>query len=258
MEQSGVEDPLAMEKAFARIESEVAPLLRVLANERRGVQNDIELGTLVEFMSIQVIRVPTFRAFVKRTTMKHLRETLLKDPQTWEDALKAASMPLDRPGADYSRMVQAVDGGHIYMVDDPAFHLKQGANQLQAIDDGLKRRRWHQLFSEKGLFIGSDNPVVLDGEENQRFGFSNAPLVMFPVNRFLLLYGTHEDVPAITVTIKLVAQINTLLMMSADEQVYTHRPDFYWLDSDRRCQNDWKLFDRSDFPEVKLGPSPNL
>jgi len=254
MSQSGVVDPLAMEKSFGKIESAVAPLLRVLANERRGIRDDFELGTLVEFMAIQAIRVPTFRAFVKRTTMKHLRERLLRNRQTWEDALRAASIPLDRPSSDYSRVVQAVDSGGIYMVDDPAFHLKQGANQLQAIDDGLKRRKWHQLFSQKGLFIASDNPVVLDGEQNQRYGFSNAPLVVFPVNRFLLLCGSHEDAPPITVTTKLIAEINTSLMMSADEQVYSHRPDFYWLDSEGRCQNDWTRFNRSDFPEVRIGP----
>lgn len=254
IEHPNQKDPLAVEKSLAAVESSVAPLLRALVTERRGVRNDIELGTLVEFMSIQAIRVPQFREFIKRATMKFFRDKLLKDRQTWENTLLAASLPLNSPGAEYSRVVRSVDEGHITVADDPAFHLFRGAQQLEAINEGLRRRKWGQLISQKGLFIGSENPVMLDGEEHQRLGFSNAPLVVFPVNRFLVLYGTNEDVRSLTVTTKLIAGTNTFAMMVADGQVFSHRPDFYWLDSTGRCQNDWRIYDRENYPGLKLAP----
>jgi hypothetical protein len=43
---------------------------------------------------------------------------------------------------------------------------------------------------------------------------------------------------------KLIAQFNTFAMLHADEQVYSHRPDFEWLDESRICQRDWRRFDK--------------
>jgi hypothetical protein len=31
-------------------------------------------------------------------------------------------------------------------------------------------------------------------------------------------------------------------MLTANEQLYSHARDFCWLDSDRRIQTDWRLF----------------
>jgi hypothetical protein len=33
------------------------------------------------------------------------------------------------------------------------------------------------------------------------------------------------------ITTKLIACHNTFAMLSADEQVYSHRPDFHWVDN---------------------------
>lgn len=38
--------------------------------------------------------------------------------------------------------------------------------------------------------------------------------------------------------------MNTFTMMTADEQVYSHEPDFYWLDENGNCQTDWRLFSK--------------
>jgi hypothetical protein len=39
-----------------------------------------------------------------------------------------------------------------------------------------------------------------------------------------------------------IAQHNIFTMLTADEQVYSHEPDFYWLDETEKYQTDWTLF----------------
>jgi hypothetical protein len=41
---------------------------------------------------------------------------------------------------------------------------------------------------------------------------------------------------------KIIARHNTWAMLCADEQVYSYRPDFHWLDVNDKCQNDWTDF----------------
>src|SRR5262249_5017089 len=114
-------------------------------------------------------------------------------------------------------------------------------------------RKWNWLVSESGQFIGCDTPVMADGPSGGRVGFLNAEVVVYPVNRYLLLFGTQEATVALQMTTKLAARNNTFAMLSADEQVYSHRSDFHWLGSNDKCQQDWKLFSKEDF----LPPSEN-
>ena len=82
---------------------------------------------------------------------------------------------------------------------------------------------------------------MLDGTAAQ-IGFKNADIVTYPVSRHVLLYGTRAVVRAPLVNLVHIARQNTFAMLCAEEQVYSHVPDFYWLDENERCQTDWRLF----------------
>lgn len=247
VEDPSVSDPMAIEKIFSRIESKVAPLLRTLFSQKRGPRNREELGLLVEFMAIQWIRVPAFRALVARTFRAKMFEEVLSTPERWEAALKKLGTSPDRVDVDYSGMVEAISSPEITFNAEPGFYLQQGANVLQDIGDSLKKMRWGWLVSDRGQFIGSDSPIAFDGEEGKPIGFGNADIITYPVNRYLLLYGTQVPIPPPDVTTNLIARYNTFAMLNADEQVYSHRPDFHWLNSQNKGQNDWSLFSREDF-----------
>ena len=250
VEDETVADPLAIEKIFSRIETNVAPVFRALMRERRGPKDEFELGTLLEYMAIQWIRVPTFRALVGRTVYSHFSRDVLSSPEAWQKAKQRAGIPDGDPDADYARVKKALDSGQIVFSGQPAFYLKKGAQLVEEIDACLKQYKWNWLVSESGQFIGFDSPVAMDGIEGQAVGFKNASIVTYPANRHLLLYGTREAVERPFLTTKLIARCNTFAMLSADEQVYSHRPDFHWLDSTDRCQNDWRLFSGGDFREL--------
>lgn len=256
IDDPSVNDPLAIEKIFANMEDKLAPVLRRLNKERRGPKDSYELSVLLEYMGIQWVRVPTFRALVGRTVFSHLsKETLISRP-AWESALRKAAIPIDHPDADYDKMLEAVNSGGITFAASSAFHLRQGAGVLEKIDASLKKMKWAWIVSQRGEFIGFDSPVAMDGAEGQPIGFANAGIVTYPVSRHVLIYGTHEpvDTPA-AITMKLIARHNTFAMLSADEQVYSHRPDFHWLDASDKCRNDWTLFSSEEFKSRDLTAS---
>jgi hypothetical protein len=142
-------------------------------------------------MSIQWIRVPTFRAIVERTVHSQLPDSL-DSPEAWQMSLQKAAVPANHPNADYSKIVEGITSGQITHSAQQSFYLKHGTQLLEEIDTCLRELQWGWLISDSGQFIGFDSPVALDGEPGQPIGFKNAGIVIYPVDRHLLLYGTQE------------------------------------------------------------------
>lgn len=247
VEDETVKDPLVIEKIFSGIESKIAPVFRTLTLERRGPKDEFELSILIEYMSIQWIRIPRFREFVGQMALSHFADEVLSSSEAWSEALQRAGIPEGAPGSDYVGAKEAWDSGEIFFSRDLIFYLKRGAEAMPDIDASLKRRKWHWIVSEPGEFIGSDSPITMDGPKGQTVGFSNADVLFYPVNRYLMLYGTQEAIEAPHVCTKLVARHNTFAMLTAHEQVYSHRPDFHWVGKENKCLNDWRLFSPEDF-----------
>ena len=247
VEDPSVRDPLAIEKIFSDIEGKVAPLLRSLFHEKRGPIDGSELGLLVEFLTIQWIRVPSFRTLVDRTVRAKHREELLGTPERWKAALEKTGVSLDDPHTDYAKMLEMIDSKDVTFSAQPGFYLQLGANVIPDIEKALHRTHWGWLVSPTGQFIGSDSPIAFDGEEGEPIGFGTNCVMVYPVTRYLLLYGTSEPIPTPYVTTKLIAQHNTFMMLSTDEQIYSFREDFHWLDKANKCQNDWRMFNAADF-----------
>jgi hypothetical protein len=242
-------DPVIVEKMFGALESATAPILKSLDTERRPPNAD-ELDALLQFIAFQWARVPKFRPFVLQILDRSTREKLdeeLQSRETWIAALRKAGMDPDAPGADYEGMKRFFESGEYNLVAETEWYVDRA---LHAVDDVLpllRERFWGTSITANGRFIASDNPVCLDGPKGQQVGFKNAKFVLYPVSRHVLLMGTMAPVGRPVMNFKHMVQMNTMMLLTADSQVYSHLPDFSWLDEHRRHQTDWRLFSRSNF-----------
>ena len=141
-----------------------------------------------------------------------------------------------------------IDLGKYFLSAENAWYLLRGFSAAErSIVPTLQARHWGAYISPTGSFIGSDNAVVMDGPPGQQIGFKSAEIVMFPVNRHVLLYGTNVSVRPPSVTRERIARHNTFIMLNADECVYSHVSDFCWLDENGLYQTDWRLFSKEKF-----------
>jgi hypothetical protein len=241
--------PVIVEKLYSRIEDGIAPILKALDEELRG-PTALELEGLCMFMAIQWTRVPAFRPkmlsiahTVNRATMKKV----LKSPASWRRLLKKMNQPLDSPEADYQKMRAFVESEQYSLSADTEWYVQQALEGAHTIIPSLLKRHWQVSISRNGSFIASDNPVALDGEKKQKIGFANAGVVIFPSSRHIVLHGTLSKLRPLHLTEMLIARLNTMMMLHAQEQVFSSRADFCWLDKAEHYQTDWRLFDRDTF-----------
>lgn len=108
-------------------------------------------------------------------------------------------------------------------------------------------RHWGISFTNQGRLIASDNPVVLDGERGNMIGFRNAEFVLYPLSRHAFLTGMLEPIARQVENFNYFASLNTMMLLGADAQVYSHIADFSWMDENRRHQTDWRLFSKASF-----------
>jgi hypothetical protein len=254
-------EPLYFEKAFSEIESSIAPILKILDQERRepGVE---ELNSLLSFAAVMFARVPAFRPFILGVTdslYKSYFSEVLESPASWAKALEQAGIPADTPGASYEQMQRFECEGKYSLSAENEWYLYEGFRAAGHIIPSLSTRHWSTQISPSGSFIASDNPVTLDGPPGQKVGFKSADIVIFPVSRHVLLCGTGVPVIQPAVNRRRIAAHNTFAMLCAEEQVYSNIPDFCWLDEAGNYQTDWRLFVKEKFDQalsrgVEFGP----
>lgn len=207
-----------------------------------------ELSSLNFFMAIQSIRVPAFRPILSDFTNSFLRSKLaeaLATPESWEQTLRGAEIPDGVNGSDYQRAREVFLAGDYYLNLENDWYLKQAFMAAIHVMKSLEKRHWDVAVSDAGDFIASDNPVVMDGAAGERMGFENAVVVIYPVSRHLVLYGTRTPTPIPPMEPADVARHNTFMMMTASRYVYSRRRDFPWLDGEERIQTDASLFSKS-------------
>ncbi len=242
-------DPVVVEKFFAELESQVAPILKSIDRERRP-PNDDELDALLHFMAYQWVRVPRFRPFALEILDRIARQKLAEELQTrdtWLSALKKAGIDPDVPGADYQGMKRFFESGEFNISAETDWYVQRAFRDADGIVALLRERYWGTSFTTNGRLIASDNPVVLDGPKGQMIGFKNAEIVLYPVSRHVFLTGTLERIGRPALNLTYFASLNTMMLLGADAQVYSHMPDFSWLDEKRKHQSDWRLFSKERF-----------
>lgn len=247
-------DPGAYEHLFSRIESWIAPLLNHLCAPNK-FPDHAELKDLLYFVAVQWIRVPAFRPTLRKISKfvhKKILAKALSDPESWRKALLEAGMEPDGPGTGYEQMRKFVMEERYEISAENDWYVFRGLLAIESIYPALLTRHWSVVRSERHDYIGSDNPVVLDGPPGKLIGFKNAEVIGFPVNRQLFLLGTkrRQKLPRPAAT---PAFLNTLTMINANEQIYSSAEAFQWLDENRQLRTDWKSFDRGSFLQVNAG-----
>jgi len=242
-------DPVVVEKFFSELESQVAPILKSIDTERRP-PNDDERDALLHFMAYQWVRVPRFRPFALETLESIARQKLAEELQsrdTWLAAQKKAGMDPDAPGADYESMKRFFESGEFNITAETDWYMQRAFKDADRIVALLRERYWGTSLTANGRLIASDNPVVLDGPKGQMVGFKNAEVVLYPVSRHVFLTGTLERIRRPPFNFNYFGSLNTMMLLRADAQVYSHIPDFSWLDEQRKHQTDWRLFSKERF-----------
>jgi hypothetical protein len=240
-------DPVLIEKRLSEIEDAIAPLFKQLDSELRMPDKD-ELENRIVFMAIQWIRVPAFRPLALGIAEELLRSkisTALNTPESWNQLLRDADIPIGSPGSDSLRMREFIESDQYSFNAPNDWYIMRGFNSLTAVIDSLSKRSWRICIDEHGDFIGSDNPIVMDGPMSERIGFENAEVIIYPISRHLVIYGTKSLVR--TVDRLDVARHNTFMMLTASDYVFSYRPDFIWLDENDQYQNNFSLFDKEKF-----------
>jgi Protein of unknown function (DUF4238) len=249
-------EPVAFEKVFSRIEDFIAPTLRTLF-ECPQVPTPEQLGKLLYFAATQYVRVPAFRPTLLKisdTIHRSFIAKALKSKESWEAFLDDAGIPIDAPGADYDGMLKyqndVINTGKYSLSADSEFFLLRGFDAVeQPILPRLRERFWTAIVNGGGTFIGSDNPVMMDGAKDQLVGFKSADAIIIVVNRFLMLCGTKDRSERSFGGQKRLAFHNSFTMLCADEQVFSHIPDFYWLNEQKNVCSDWRLFSKDKLIE---------
>lgn len=248
-------EPNTYETVFGRIENLIGPTLKELFKSPRFPTPE-ELDNLLYFAAVQFVRVPAFRPLLLKISESFHRAEIskaLESKETWHGMLKEVGIPIGADGADYDGMVafkrDVMDTGKLSISAENDYFLLHGLDAVEKpIWPSLKARHWVAALSKSGNFIGSDNPVMMDGAKDQQVGFKSAEVVMLIVNRFMVLCGTRfplgDDMQLTPYdgTRMALAHHNTFTMMTADAQLYSHRSDFEWMNENRRVCTDWKLF----------------
>jgi len=249
LEDEHVDDPVLAEKALSEIEDVIAPVLRSMNSEKRGPTKE-ELGHLLYFIAIQWTRVPAFRPLVLNLFDKISYERIsemLESPESLRRALLDAGMDPDAPGAKYEQMKRFHDDKAYKLTAPTDWYVLEAFKAVENILPGLKKRYWATLISPSGSFIASDNPVILDGQKGEIVGFENAEVISFAVSRHVVLWGTLKPEKQPFINRKFIASVNTLSLLYSEEQVFSHVPDFCWLDENRKYQTAWKLFSKDKY-----------
>ena len=168
---------------------------------------------------MQYVRVPAFRATALRVTENAHRSLLreaLKNPALWSAFLKKLGLPSDAPGAGQKEMVEFLESQKATFSAETEWFIQKGFSIVQNVSSWLRDRYWTAAVSSSGSFIGSDNPVSMDGAKGE-IGFKTAEIVLFPVSRRVMLGGTNRPVKPLPTTRTLIARHNTFTMLTADE-----------------------------------------
>jgi len=250
-------DPVWFERTFSNIEDVAAPVFRDLYDRPQDPSVEA-MDVLIYFAAIQYIRVPAFRPVLLKVADSINRSMIagaLKTPDTWAQALKKAGISADAPGASYEDMMaferDVFSTGQCTISAENDFYLVRGFRlAASAVYPALKNRFWQTLVSPSGSFIGSDNPVAMDGPKGKAAGFRSAEIVIFTVNRFIAFYGTNVPLRRPLVNRRFIAKHNSFTMITADEQIYSHATDFCWLDAMGHLRTDWRSFSKESLLEA--------
>jgi len=235
----------ALEKAFSRFETEVAPVLAQVIEDRELPKNE-DMSILLNFVALLGMRNPQIRsnfAEAEREVLRKMAHLMVGDKERWEAVLeqfREENSEIDLPEVSYEEMKEFVEEERYEIEFKHGHHSALELDALDAVLPYLFERKWSLLIAREGegKFICSDRPVVLNskGEGKSPYGVGlgtpNTELTM-PLSKCLALLATFEGPPRkVRVDRFVIGAVNSRVIGSCNRQVYAESEDFEYLAED--------------------------
>ena len=233
------QDPNAIEKKYAEIESEIAKSLKRVS-EGASFTGDDRLNILY-LMAMVVTRSPSQRENLRQFEERVLKQLMRLNVQTkerWESTISDAGVD-DTIGYEAARKFVEDDAYRINA--STAHHIELEMKGSDAVLENLEPRAWRVFRADEttGPFITSDLPVNLlwaDIENNSDlvnrppgFGLMGTAVV-FPISKRVAVLGTFEGTDEeVEPDPYAVANVNTLAIARFEKFVMASSRDFKYL-----------------------------
>jgi hypothetical protein len=207
IEQEGV-PPDAVEKGFGVFEGQAANALANIARDRKVPEGD-DLGTALNFVALQIVRVPGFRAMIERNMQelsKWQAKMVVGDRRTYESIVqKMREEGHDIPeSVTWEQMREFIFDESRYTVEiEPSSTLGTLLDLCQTVLPLLAARHWSLVVASDDApdFITTDRPVALiatspDAPPHLGFGLSCTEVSM-PLTRRVTLVGRFDHEPEV-------------------------------------------------------------
>lgn len=134
----------------------------------------------------------------------------------------------------------ALDKGEYKITATRTSHIKRELESMDSILPYLVYRKWTLIVAPNDTnFITSDHPVILIWKDSSiyprppGFALTNTQ-IFFPLSKKLALVGDFEgNEETVLAGRKLVAEVNSNVIIFAKSQIYASRPDFYFIHSSK-------------------------
>lgn len=228
---NGSADIHLVEKALKQLESEVAPVLRMIEREVKLTGDERALFAM--FLAVMIVRVPNYRDAVRRQVVLGLQKELMeadREPRVFEEKMRGLMR-----GTGSSETVNVKEAREILASDG----LKRAVSSdvwhgsltdiAKEIAKAISEMNWIFIRSVKGCrFITSDNPVYFNTpDRNPKHAYSSgirtkSAELTFPISRDWAFISTWDNRRWGTQTAskKLIGDINFRTVVFAARHIY--------------------------------------
>jgi hypothetical protein len=230
-------DPEAVEKVFAGLESETAPIIGAVLDGGFPLSPEHRFK-LSLFVALQVTRGWRFRKEMNDLGTFAMRQYIETLPlNRFRDWLRSQGMPFDDASVTAFRERTVGPDGPRLVMSQPFAVQESLRMALEDISTHLFLRTWRLLRFSNDLLLTSDNPVGIwslvppgsDWPTGQDFsvGVANARMICLPLNRraaLAMIPAAGPDRMADSGPTR-ARQINTAVIHDAERWIYHHPGD---------------------------------
>jgi len=238
--------PDAVEQLFAKLESDIAPVLRTLREQQAlPDRGSGEFDLLVNFVALMATRVPRLRSALQDfigSIAREMAHLTVASPHAFRSAVDSAR----KAGADlaqepdYEAMREFIEGDHYRVEVDQSWLIGQIFQSVDILLPLLGSWQWSLLIADEDCdFVTSDNPVAVSWSEPRPRGFFGPAFglrrtdVTFPLSRGLVMLGRFEGDPVILrANRRMVATVNYRTSANGERLICSPREEFPCLRPD--------------------------
>ncbi len=236
------EDPHAVEKAFAELEGEFAPVLNEVISTRAIPADAEKFNTLMNFVALAATRVPTTREAISEPMAEAARmraQIMVSSKERFEAICRGAGIDPAAKGINYEGMREFVANNMVVEIPTAAY-VNHMMTMIDVMLPLLANRNWCLCYNDalgRNLVV-TDRPVSLSWSEPIQVGFFGPGFAMpgtdvvVPLSSEVALLGRFEELPLTMLLDRTgVASVNSKTMGSCQRFVATASDDFECQDA---------------------------